>query len=64
MNELCKICDRVAFGNIVHLGFNQWRHAGCALGSEEWKLYYQRQPLKTKMTLKEFYNLFNHIYEV
>jgi hypothetical protein len=64
MNELCKVCERVAFGPIVRLGFDNWRHEDCVLGSQEWKLYYHRQPLKSKMVLKEFYNLFKHVYEV
>jgi len=60
----CKICDRVPFGSIVPLGYGVWRHDSCTLGSEEWKLYYHRQPLKTQLTLKEFYNLFYEVYEV
>lgn len=64
MGECCHICERVTFGTVVPLAFGHWRHDSCALGSEEWKLYYLRQPLKAKGTLKEFYNLFNHVYEV
>ena len=50
----CKICDRVCFGNFVTLPYGQWRHDICAIGSEEWNLYYQRQSKATKAKLTEF----------
>ena len=45
----CAICERVPFGNIVRLGFDRWRHAGCAPGSPEWCAYFAAIP-KAKRT--------------
>lgn len=56
MDELCKICDRVRFGVITYAGFGHWRHEECCVGSQEWLLYFQRQPVKTRLILREFHN--------
>lgn len=56
-NSTCKICDRVAFGPIVALGHEQWRHTHCAIGSQEWKAYYHRLPANEQQALQEFYRL-------
>lgn len=53
MNEYCKICERVPFGDIVMLGFGVWRHSTCAIGSEEWKLYYERLPRSSQKQLAD-----------
>ncbi len=52
----CKICQRVQFGQIQPLGNGLWRHAGCALGSEEWKEYFHRLPVQEAKPLQEYYN--------
>lgn len=57
-NSTCKICERVAFGPIVPLGLEQWRHAHCAIGSQEWKAYYHRLPKAEQALLTEFYHFF------
>jgi hypothetical protein len=58
--SVCTICERVAFGKIVPLGFDKWRHEGCALGSKEWKEYYLRLAENERKPLRAFYN---HTYE-
>ena len=44
LQEHCAICDRVAFGNIVRIGFGRWRHSGCEPGSKPWCEYFERLP--------------------
>ena len=56
MDELCKICERVAFGRITYTGFGHWRHDECAVGSQDWLLYFQRQSFTVKKVLREFYD--------
>lgn len=36
MHEFCSVCDRVAWGDIVRLGFGKWRHDACYPGSKAW----------------------------
>ena len=60
MDEFCRVCERVAFGDVVRLGFDHWRHAHCELGSPEWDLYYQRQAKAVRAKLTEFHN---YVYE-
>ncbi len=36
LKELCQVCNRVPFGDIVRLGFGRWRHDCCAGGSQSW----------------------------
>jgi hypothetical protein len=45
----CAICERVPFGNLIRLGFDRWRHAGCEPGSPEWCVYFEALP-KAKRT--------------
>jgi hypothetical protein len=58
MNELCKICERVQFGDIVRLGHGVWRHETCCIGSEEWALYFERLPREEKAKLADLYRCF------
>jgi len=60
-SEVCKICQRVAWGNVIRLGFAKWRHDSCGLGSETWKDYYLALSKTEQAELTEFYN---HVYEV
>ena len=62
MDKLCKICERVPFGNITYVGFGHWRHEACAVGSEAWKLYYQRQSATDRRILSEFLNYYTEVY--
>ena len=48
MFATCKICERVSFGKIVHLGFDKWRHDHCEAGSPDWRIYYQRLDTKER----------------
>ena len=34
LQEFCKICGNIAWGNVVLLGFSKWRHEECDIGSE------------------------------
>ena len=52
----CSICDRLAFGLLVPLGHDKWRHDGCVLGSDEWREYYLRLSYNERVPLGEFYN--------
>jgi hypothetical protein len=61
VESLCKICDRVRFGKTVSLGFDTWRHDNCAIGSEAYSLYYQRQSYSVQKVLRPFYNLFQGV---
>lgn len=58
MEELCKICQRVAFGDIVRLAAGSWRHDDCAIGSEAWAVYYVGLPQSERARLAEFYREF------
>lgn len=59
--KLCVICGRVAFGDLVTLPFNKFRHADCAAGSIEWDLYYQNQSVNDRKVLSEFYNYYKGV---
>jgi hypothetical protein len=64
--ELCTICGRVAFGDLVLLSLIEreggtlraWRHDSCAVGSEEWAVYYRALPTVERAKLAEFYRYF------
>jgi hypothetical protein len=36
MKELCEVCQRVIWGEVVRLGFDKWRHEACYPGSAIW----------------------------
>lgn len=55
--DICHICERVRFGQIVGLGFGKWRHQHCAVGSEEWREYYHRLPETDRQHLTQWYRL-------
>ena len=57
-SETCRICERVEFGPTVELGFGQWRHQHCAIGSEEWRDYYHRVSDTDRRPLIEVYTFF------
>jgi len=56
LDEVCYVCDRFCFGEIVCVGFGHWRHNHCGIGSEDWELYYQRQSENSKHILSEFHD--------
>ena len=58
MNQCCKICQRVPFGEIVRLANGAFRHEECAIGSEEWALYYAGLPSAEKAKLADLYRCF------
>jgi hypothetical protein len=58
MKELCKICDRVAFGDIVVLQNGAWRHDTCCIGSEEWALYFAKLGASDKAQLADLYRCY------
>lgn len=41
LEELCKVCQRVQFGEIQRLAFGKWRHSYCYPGSQEWCEYFK-----------------------
>lgn len=42
--ELCSVCQRVAWGEVVRLGFDKWRHESCYPGSSAWREAYILKP--------------------
>lgn len=48
MDELCKVCGRVQFGEIIRLGFKRWRHDDCHPGSRAWCEAYVLHPIQTE----------------
>jgi len=42
--DYCAVCERVAWGYVVRLGFGKWRHAECYPGSAAWLDYFKRLP--------------------
>jgi hypothetical protein len=58
MKELCRVCGRVPFGDIVLLGSEEWRHDRCCIGSEEWALYYAGLPVESRTKLAELHRCF------
>lgn len=56
LDETCLICGRVSFGEIVRTGFGHWRHDTCALGSEEWKEFFQGLNVEQQKKLREFFD--------
>jgi hypothetical protein len=64
LNETCKICGRVCFGDIVLLPvpegaeFRAWRHDACAIGSEDWALRFAELPAAERAKLAELHRLY------
>lgn len=47
-HELCRICDRVQWGEVVRSGFGTWRHSECRPGSEAWRERYHETAYVTR----------------
>jgi len=48
MNELCEVCQRVAWGEVARLGFKKWRHDACYPGSAAWLEHFRMLPEREK----------------
>jgi hypothetical protein len=56
LDEHCKICGRVPFGQTVRLGFGHWRHEDCGLGEQAWLDYFNALSPSEQDKLVEFFN--------
>lgn len=48
LQETCKVCDRIRWGNYQYLGKGVWRHQECAPGSRNWMEYYRNLPAEQR----------------
>lgn len=48
LDECCKVCSRVRFGEYVPLGFGHWRHWDCSAGSADWLEAYATYPTEKR----------------